>query len=81
MGTTVIRNNPAAMAMLQQNCMEHILLMAQEQVDLEFMEEKTENAAVATTNTANDATSTRKSYAAAAITTKPTDTTSISSRN
>ena len=35
----------------------------------------------ATTNTANDATSTRKSYAAAAITTKPTDTTSISSRN
>ena len=40
MGTTVIRNNPAAMAMLQQNCMEHILLMAQEQVDLEFMEEK-----------------------------------------
>ena len=40
MGTTVIRNNQAAMAMLQQNCMEHILLMAQEQVDLEFMEEK-----------------------------------------
>jgi len=40
MGTMVIRNNPQAMATLQQNCMEHILLMAAEQVDLEFMEEK-----------------------------------------
>ena len=40
MGTMVIRNNPQAMGMLQQNCMEHILLMAQEQVDMEFMEEK-----------------------------------------
>jgi len=40
MGTTVIRNNPAAMGMLQQNCMEHILLMATEQVDMEFAEEK-----------------------------------------
>jgi hypothetical protein len=39
MGTMVIRNNPQAMAMLQQNCMEHILLMAQEQVELEFAEE------------------------------------------
>jgi hypothetical protein len=39
MGTMVIRNNPQAMATLQQNCMEHILLMAQEQVELEFMEE------------------------------------------
>mgnify|MGYP005822343097 FL=1 len=34
MGTTVIRNNPAAMGMLQQNCMEHILLMATEQVEI-----------------------------------------------
>jgi len=40
MGTMVIRNNPQAMSMLQQNCMEHILLMATEQVDLEFMEQK-----------------------------------------
>ena len=40
MGTMVVRNNPQAMSMLQQNCMEHILLMAQEQVDLEFMEQK-----------------------------------------
>jgi hypothetical protein len=39
MSTTVIRNNPQAMATLQQNCMEHILLMAQEQVELEFSEE------------------------------------------
>ena len=40
MGTTVIRNNPAAMGMLQQNCMEHILLMATEQVEIEFAEQK-----------------------------------------
>jgi len=40
MGTTVIRNNPAAMGMLQQNCMEHILLMATEQVEMEFAEQK-----------------------------------------
>jgi hypothetical protein len=40
MGTTIIRNNPAAMGMLQQNCMEHILLMATEQVEMEFAEQK-----------------------------------------
>jgi len=40
MGTTVIRNNPAAMGMLQQNCMEHILLMATEQVEMEFAQQK-----------------------------------------
>ena len=40
MGTTVIRNNPQAMATLQQNCMEHILLMAQEQTDMEFAQQK-----------------------------------------
>ena len=40
MGTTVIRNNPAAMGMLQQNCMEHILLMATEQVEIEFAQQK-----------------------------------------
>ena len=40
MGTTVIRNNPAAMGMLQQNCMEHILLMATEQVEMEIAQQK-----------------------------------------
>ena len=39
MGTMVVRNNPQAMSMLQQNCMEHILLMAQEQVEIEFRDQ------------------------------------------
>ena len=33
------QNNPAAMASLQKNILEHISLMAQEQVQLEFVEE------------------------------------------
>jgi len=33
------RNNPQALALLSKNCMEHIALMAQEQVQLEFAEE------------------------------------------
>jgi len=39
MGTTIVRNNPKAMGLLQQNCMEHITLMAGEQIELEFAEE------------------------------------------
>ena len=39
MGTTMVRNNPKAMGLLQQNCVEHISLMASEQVELEFAEE------------------------------------------
>ena len=39
MGTMVVRNNPQALGILQQNCMEHINLMAGEQVEMEFMEE------------------------------------------
>jgi hypothetical protein len=39
MGTMMVRNNPKALAMLQQNCMEHITLMAGEQIELEFVEE------------------------------------------
>jgi len=39
MGTTVCRNNPQALGILQQNCMEHINLMSQEQVEMEFVEE------------------------------------------
>ena len=39
MGTTVCRNNPQALGILQQNCMEHINLMSQEQVEMEFVED------------------------------------------
>ncbi len=39
MGTLVCRNNPAALAALQTNCMQHIQLMAAEQVQVEFAEE------------------------------------------
>tara|TARA_R110000737_G_scaffold125953_4_gene158534 strand:- start:1613 stop:4114 length:2502 start_codon:yes stop_codon:yes gene_type:complete len=39
MGTMTIRNNPAAMGALQQNCMEHITLMSQEQIEMEFEQE------------------------------------------
>ena len=39
MGTTLIRNNPKALGMLQQNCMEHINLMSGEQIEVEYAEE------------------------------------------
>ena len=39
MGTFMARNNPQALALLSKNCMEHIALMSQEQVQLEFAEE------------------------------------------
>ena len=39
MGTTVCRNNPQALGILQQNCMEHINLMSGEQVEMEFVKE------------------------------------------
>ncbi len=39
MGTLVCRNNPPALAALQTNCMQHIQLMAAEQIELEFAEE------------------------------------------
>ena len=39
MGTMVVRNNPQALGILQQNCMEHINLMAGEQVEIEFAED------------------------------------------
>ena len=35
----MVRNNPKALARLQQNCMGHINLMAAEQIELEFAEE------------------------------------------
>ena len=39
MATNLARNNPMVMASIQKNCLEHISLMAQEQVELEFREE------------------------------------------
>jgi hypothetical protein len=39
MGTIMARNNPPVIAAMQKNIMEHISLMAQEQVQLEFVEE------------------------------------------
>jgi hypothetical protein len=39
MSTNIVRNNPAVMASIQKNILEHISLMAQEQVALEFREQ------------------------------------------
>ena len=38
MSTNIVRNNPMVMASIQKNILEHISLMAQEQVELEFAE-------------------------------------------
>jgi hypothetical protein len=39
MSTNIVRNNPAVMAAIQKNILEHISIMAQEQVQLEFREQ------------------------------------------
>ena len=39
MSTNMVRNNPAVMASIQKNILEHISLMAQEQIQLEFKEQ------------------------------------------
>ena len=39
MATNMARNNPAIMASLEKNCFEHISLMAQEQIEVEFRNE------------------------------------------
>jgi len=39
MSTNMVRNNPAIMASIQKNILEHISLMAQEQIQLEFREQ------------------------------------------
>ncbi len=39
MGTTMVKNAPMIGAALHKNCLEHISLMAQEQIELEFREE------------------------------------------
>jgi len=39
MGTSMVRNNPTIMSVVQKNILEHISLMAQEQVEMEFRNE------------------------------------------
>ena len=39
MSTNMVRNNPAVMAAIQKNILQHISIMAQEQVQLEFREQ------------------------------------------
>ena len=39
MSTNMVRNNPMVMAAIQKNILEHISIMAQEQVQLEFREQ------------------------------------------
>jgi hypothetical protein len=39
MATNMVRNNPAVMSAIQKNILEHISLMAQEQIQLEFREQ------------------------------------------
>jgi hypothetical protein len=39
MATNIARNNPMIMASLEKNCFEHISLMAQEQIEVEFRKE------------------------------------------
>tara|TARA_Y100000813_G_scaffold8529_1_gene6396 strand:- start:1121 stop:2404 length:1284 start_codon:yes stop_codon:yes gene_type:complete len=42
MGTQIARTNPQVLGLLQKNILEHIALMGQEQVELEFVEEMAE---------------------------------------
>ena len=46
MGLNMVQNNPAVLAVLQKNILEHISLMAQEQVQLEFVQELQELQAI-----------------------------------
>jgi len=39
MSTNLVRNNPMIMSSLEKNCFEHISMMAQEQIEVEFREE------------------------------------------
>ena len=53
LATNMVRNAPMVMAaVIEKNCLEHISLMAQEQIELEFREELQQ---LATSNATNDA--------------------------
>ena len=47
------RNNPMIMASLEKKCFEHISLMAQEQVEVEFRQEMQQTNAMQTKSTSN----------------------------
>ena len=61
MSTNIVRNNPAVMAAIQKNILEHISLMAQEQVQLEFREQMQQMMHDATTSS-NESTECNNSY-------------------
>jgi hypothetical protein len=61
MSTNIVRNNPAIMASIQKNCLEHISLMAQEQVQLEFREQMQEMMMMQQTSTNQSTSSTTTS--------------------
>ena len=58
MSISMVQNNPMAMLSLQKNILEHISLMAQEQIQLEYVEELQELQSYSTTTSTNDAKST-----------------------
>ena len=61
MASNVARNSPVVMATLEKNIFEHISLMAQEQLEVEFREENTkidDDAATNTTKSSNGTKST-----------------------
>ena len=66
MATNMARNNPMVMASLEKNIFEHISLMAQEQVELEFKDEMQQlqhDANAGSTEPTNGTTDTNASYA------------------
>ncbi len=65
MSTNMVRNNPAVMAAIQKNILEHISLMAQEQVQLEFREQMQHatDATNGTTEPTDTSTATKNIYA------------------
>ena len=61
MSTNMVRNNPMIMAAIQKNILEHISIMAQEQVQLEFREQMMQIQITTTTST-NESTSCTTCY-------------------
>jgi len=77
MSISMVQNNPMAMMSLQKNILEHISLMAQEQIQLEYVEELKELQNDSTTNGTNDA----KSYDDATKSTSNANATTCSTTN
>ena len=77
MSISMVQNNPAAMMSLQKNILEHISFMAQEQIQLEFVEEIQEMQMIQQQMATNDA----KSYDDATKSTSNADATTCSTAN